>query len=121
MQGFVLKSDILLAVARDQDEVQLRSLLQPIATVPEWMALSEVFERLIEERAHLAIVLDEYGGLAGLVTLEDVVETLLGFEIMDEADAVEDMQRHAREQWRNRASRMGIVLEDDRPDSSASD
>jgi CBS domain containing-hemolysin-like protein len=68
---------------------------------------------MLAEAEHIALVVDEYGGMAGLVSMEDVVETLLGLEIVDEADSARDMQVLAREQWLRRARRLGIVSEDD--------
>ena len=68
---------------------------------------------MLEKTEHVALVVDEYGGTEGLVTLEDIVETLLGLEIVDEADSVDDMQTLAREQWRQRAERLGIITEED--------
>jgi CBS domain containing-hemolysin-like protein len=65
-------------------------------------------ERLIKERQHIAIVVDEYGGTEGLVTLEDLLETLIGVEIMDETDNVEDMRALARELWLKRAKLLGF-------------
>ena len=108
--GFVLKSEILLRAARGEGSVRLKSLKSPILAVAETMSLADLFERLVQQRMHLAIVVGEYGGTSGLVTLEDVVETLLGLEIMDEADSVEDMQRLAREKWKSRARSMGISV-----------
>ena len=75
------------------------------------LRLKVLFAELMHERDHLALVVDEYGGTAGLVTLEDLVETLLGIEIMDEADAVRDMQVLAREKWLERAHRLGLVTD----------
>ncbi len=112
VEGFVLKSDVLLYAARGEGDTPLRSIMQPLEAVPGSIGLQDLFERLVEGRAHMAIVVDEYGGTAGLVTLEDVVETLLGLEIMDEVDTVADMQRLAREKWVKRARRMGIAIED---------
>ncbi|MFO8098000.1 MAG: hypothetical protein R6T83_00080 [Salinibacter sp.] len=60
----------------------------------------------------LSLVVDEYGGVAGVVTMEDVVETLLGLEIVDEADSVEDMQALARKQWFKRARELGMLSEE---------
>ncbi|NNE45814.1 MAG: HlyC/CorC family transporter [Rhodothermales bacterium] len=108
--GFVLKNDILLHAARDQGHVALNSFMHPITAVPHSIPLQDLFEQLIEDRAHVAIVVDEYGGLSGLVTLEDAVETLLGLEIIDEVDTVDDMQRYAREKWQTRAKKMGITI-----------
>ena len=68
---------------------------------------------MMQERAHLAFVMDEFGGLAGLVTIEDIMETLLGLEIVDEADTEEDMQAWARTLWERRAKEMGIALDPD--------
>jgi CBS domain containing-hemolysin-like protein len=68
-------------------------------------------ETLLEQRQHIALVVGEYGETKGLVTLEDVVETLLGIEILDEGDKVDDMQKLARQMWLKRAERMGIRLD----------
>ena len=65
-------------------------------------------ETLLRERQHIAIVVGEYGDTKGLVTLEDVVETLLGIEILDEGDRIEDMQQLARDLWSRRARRLGL-------------
>ena len=71
-----------------------------------------MFEWFLEKQEHIAAVVDEYGGFSGIVTMEDVVETLIGMEIVDEADAIEDMQKQARKNWIERAKRLGIVLPD---------
>ena len=81
--------------------------------VTEFISITELFNRLMENREHIAIVVDEYGGLEGLVTMEDVIETLLGMEILDEMDNIEDMQRLARQNWEKRARALGILKEDD--------
>ncbi|MDF1862937.1 MAG: hemolysin family protein [Verrucomicrobiales bacterium] len=110
IKGFVLKHDILLAAARDQFDLTLSELSREIAAMPQITKLTDAFQHLVANRHHVAIVLDEYGGLSGLVTMEDVVETLLGLEIVDEADTREDMQEFARNMWKNRAARMGLEI-----------
>jgi CBS domain containing-hemolysin-like protein len=109
--GFVLKSDLLLCKARDQDDLKLDTLRREIPTVDENMSLSGLLEFLLDKRQHIAMVTDEYGGTQGLVTLEDVVETLLGMEIVDEMDTVEDMQALARQQWQKRARALGLKID----------
>ena len=71
--------------------------------------IPQLFETLIEQKEHIALVVDEYGSVSGLVTMEDVIETLLGLEIMDESDGVEDLQHLARKNWEARAKRLGII------------
>jgi CBS domain containing-hemolysin-like protein len=111
IKGFVLKHDILLAAARDQFDVTLKDLVREIAAMPQITKLTDAFQHLVANRHHVAIVLDEYGGLSGLVTMEDVVETLLGLEIVDEADTREDMQEFARNLWKTRAKKMGLEMD----------
>ncbi len=62
----------------------------------------------MHEKSHIALLVDEYGTVQGLVTLEDVVETLIGLEITDELDTVEDMQALAYRRWRDRMAALGI-------------
>jgi len=111
--GFVLRNDLLLAAARDQDDDRLSEYSRSIHSIPESMRLTAAFDRMISNRYHIAVVVDGYGGLAGLITLEDIVETLLGLEIVDEADTREDMQQFARSRWEERAKEMGITIDTD--------
>ena len=73
------------------------------------LPLHRLFERLMDENVHIALVVDAYGGTEGVVSMEDFLETLLGLEIVDEIDTVEDMQAMAREQWRRRARSLGLI------------
>ena len=75
------------------------------------MPLSDLLGFLLSHRVQIVLLVDEYGGTEGLVTLEDVVETLLGIEILDEGDTVEDMQALARQQWRKRAGELGLEID----------
>lgn len=106
--GFVLKTDILLAQARDKPDTKLQELRRPIKAILPNASLSDAFELLLNQRQHLAMVVDEYGGTDGLVTMEDLIETLLGMEIVDENDMVADMQRLARRQWKERVRSVGL-------------
>lgn len=98
--GVVYRRDIFEALADDRDEVMLRDLMRPIDFVPPQMKGPQLLERFIRDQRHMVAVIDEYGGFEGIVTLEDVLECLLGAEIVDEHDQVEDMQEFAREQAR---------------------
>lgn len=109
--GFVLKNDLLLSKAQDQGEIKLEKLKREIMHVTGEMPLSDLLEFLLDHRLHIALIIDEYGGTKGIVTLEDVVETLLGMEIVDEMDKVEDMQALARQQWAKRAKALGLKVE----------
>ena len=107
--GFALKSDLLLAQARDEEGRKVHEFRREIMAVPMDTPLSDLFEQLIDNRAHIAMVVDEFGGFDGIVTLEDIVETLLGLEIVDEADKQADMQVLARRKWEARAKKLGIL------------
>lgn len=100
--GFVLKDELLLAQARGEGARRLAEFRRPLRDVPQTQPLSELLEQLLAQRQHLVRVCGPYGGTQGLVSLEDVVETLLGREIVDETDAVADLQRLARQRQAER-------------------
>ena len=89
--------------------MQLKDLKRKIEAVPEVVPIPELFKLFLEKNAHIAMVVDEYGGMAGIVTMEDVIETLLGLEIKDEMDKVEDLQQLARSNWEKRAKKLGLI------------
>jgi CBS domain containing-hemolysin-like protein len=108
IDGFVLKADLLQAGNDDQHNRPLSSLKRELPSIIGELSLSRLLEFLLDSRQHIALVVDEYGSTVGLVSLEDVVETLLGTEIVDEADVITDMRALARRQWRKRAQAMGL-------------
>jgi len=110
--GVMLKADLYLASARDKHDSQLAELRRPIKAVADSLPLIALFELLIEEGHHIALVVDEYGGTAGVVTLEDVIETLLGLEIVDEMDTTADLQELARKLWQERAEKVEAEAEE---------
>jgi CBS domain containing-hemolysin-like protein len=109
--GFVLKDDIFVLNAQGRGDQQLKSLRRDILAVPDLISPSTLFEHFLTDRQHIAIVFDEHGGTEGLVTLEDLIETLMGMEIVDETDNVEDMRALARKKWVERAKSLGISSE----------
>lgn len=111
--GFVLKSDILLAKANNHMDKPLESYKREITFVFSKMKLFDLLDLMLNSRIHIAITVGEYGEVKGLVTLEDVLETLLGLEIVDEVDRVEDMQALARQMMQRRSARLGMLVEDD--------
>jgi CBS domain containing-hemolysin-like protein len=110
--GYVLKNDLYYNLSEGNEDKKLKEIKREVLIIPETISLRTLFERLLEKQEHIAVVVDEYGGLSGVVTMEDVVETLLGMEIVDEIDAIEDMQKLARQKWRERAKKLGIVIPD---------
>jgi CBS domain containing-hemolysin-like protein len=106
--GFVLKEDILIHTAQKRGDEQLKALKRDIVAVPNSVPLTALLELFLKDRQHIAIVINEHGETDGLVTLEDLIETLIGMEIMDETDDVEDMRALARKQWMKRAKAMGL-------------
>lgn len=97
--GYVLRQTILEGLAEDKFDVKVGDLARPILSFPESEKVSNIWEKLLEKKEHISIIIDEYGCLRGIVTMEDVIETMLGFEIVDESDSVVDMQELARAQW----------------------
>ncbi|MFN7024427.1 MAG: CNNM domain-containing protein [Pseudorhizobium sp.] len=120
--GFVLKTDILYEALDGKGDTQLQDIRRELNSVTEAMPLEELFDFLIHKDRHLALVVDEFGGTAGLVTLEDLIETLIGEEIVDEVDSITDLQAYARQRWSERhgsAERGPAEDERQRPDAPA--
>ncbi len=107
--GYVLKSELMDCIARGEGHCQVGTFRRDIVTVPDSFTLDGLLKRFLKEHEHIAVLLDEYGGLAGIVTMEDIIETILGTEIVDELDTVRDMQAYARSRWQQRADKLGLV------------
>jgi CBS domain containing-hemolysin-like protein len=106
--GYVLRHQIYQEVADGHPERRLEEIVKPIHAVPHSKTLDGVLEEMVRMREHIFLVVDEYGGTAGLVTLEDVIETLLSVEIVDELDPVADMRKLALEKWAARRKEMNF-------------
>jgi len=111
--GFVLKDDLLLAQARNNTDNTLETYRRNLDALSDKTSLSDAFDEVLHRRAHIMVIIDEYGGMEGIITMEDILETLLGLEIMDESDKAADMQQYARHMWKKRAQEMGITLPKD--------
>lgn len=107
--GFVLKDELMEMIIDEKGQKPLKAIARPIKIVNEEMPIIKLFYKLIDLKAHIAMVVDEYGQVSGLVTMEDVFETLIGLEIVDEMDNVEDMQVLARKNWEERARKLGLI------------
>ncbi len=108
VNAFVLRSDLLLAQARGKFSDMLKNYRRDILVLPEGASLAGAFNQVMQAEAHIALVVDEYGDLQGILTLEDIVETLLGVEIVDEGDETVDMQELARRKWKHRLKNIGM-------------
>ena len=97
--GFVLKQTVLEELAEDKFNKQLKDIQRPILSYNEDKLVSEVWEEMLLKKEHIAQVQDEYGCFLGIVTMEDIIETIIGREIVDESDTIVDMQAYAREKW----------------------
>ncbi|GAY29601.1 cBS domain protein [Prevotella sp. MGM2] len=97
--GYVLRQTILEKLSEDKFNMRLSDILRPVLTFSETESVSDVWEKLLAKKEHISVIIDEYGCFRGIVTMEDVIETMLGTEIVDEKDTVTDMQELAREKW----------------------
>lgn len=107
--GMVLKDDILTNMVEGNNEKTLLSIKREVKMIHQDKTLKELFNFLTDDDTHLAIVHDSYGSVTGVVTMEDMLETILGMEIVDESDKVADLQQLARKSWEERAKKLGII------------
>jgi CBS domain containing-hemolysin-like protein len=107
--GYVFRQEVFEMLAEDKHTMKLSEIRRDIVVIPNTNTLYVVWERLLETKEHIALVVDEYGGVDGVVTLEDIIETLLGLEILDEKDTVTDMQKFARERWKMRQAKYNMI------------
>ena len=97
--GYVLRQTVLEKMAEDKFKTRIRDISRPILSFSEEESVGNIWEKFLEKKEHISVIIDEYGTFRGLVTMEDVIETMLGQEIVDETDEVVDMQEYAKEQW----------------------
>ncbi|RKF21731.1 HlyC/CorC family transporter [Altericroceibacterium spongiae] len=108
ISGFVIKSEVLTRLVDtglDTEDV-LSDVARPMLSIPDSLSVDRIFKRFVEERHQIMLVVDEYGTVSGLLTLEDIVETIFGIEILDEVDTIADLQSYARRLWEDRAERL---------------
>lgn len=97
--GYVFRELVFEKLAEDQFDLKLKDIKRNIITFPENITLFNAWEELLQKREQISLIVDEYGGMDGITTLEDIIESLLGFEILDEKDRVDDMQQYAAKRW----------------------
>ncbi|MBQ7061931.1 MAG: DUF21 domain-containing protein [Bacteroidales bacterium] len=107
--GYILRSDALELLAEDHFDKTLGDIKRNIPLFNEEQSVSEIWDSLLKHKEQIAIIIDEYGGFQGILTLEDIIETIFGLEIIDENDEVTDMQQYARERWQQRQRRFKSI------------
>lgn len=111
--GYVRRTDVLEQLSQDRFEEMMDSIVRPILFFAETDRVSDIWQRMLERKEHISVIADEYGCMRGIVTMEDVIESMLGVEIVDECDTTEDLQAMARENFSTerlaKAERFNIV------------
>jgi CBS domain containing-hemolysin-like protein len=108
--GYVLRGDALEELTEDQFQKTLGEIKRSLLYFNEEMNVGDIFDAMLKEKSQIGVVIDDYGCLQGIITFEDVIETIFGLEIIDEMDVVTDMQQYARERWQLRQKRFKPVV-----------
>jgi CBS domain containing-hemolysin-like protein len=111
--GYVFRELVFEKLAEDQFDLKLKDIKREIITFSENITLFDAWEVLLQRKEQISLIIDEYGGMDGVTTLEDIIETLLGFEIVDEKDRVEDMQQYAIKRWQEKQKKYELLKGDD--------
>jgi len=110
INGYVYLQDILEDLSNQNNlNSQIKKYKRNVLTVPSNITLFNLWDQMMNKKEHIAIVIDEYGGLDGIVTMEDIIETLIGLEITDENDTIIDMQKYAKEKWKKKQNKKDIL------------
>ena len=107
--GYVFRELVFEKLAEDQFNLKLKDIKREIIQFPESMTLFDAWDEMLQKKEHISLIIDEYGGMDGITTLEDIIESLLGFEIVDEKDQVEDMKKYAIKRWQEKQKKYQIL------------
>lgn len=109
ISGYVLRTIVFEKLAEDQFDLKLKDIKREIITFPKSTTLFNAWDEMLAKREHISLVIDNYGGMDGITTLEDIIESLLGFEIIDEKDRVDDMQKYALDRWKSKQKKYDLL------------
>lgn len=119
MTGYILKQTVLENLAEDKFDIELRDIRRPILSYDEETPVGDVWEEMLKGKEHIAQVRNEYGLFLGVVSMEDIIETIIGQEIVDEKDTVVDLQEYAREKWKEQTEQLEHELAEEAAEAAA--
>lgn len=114
--GYVFRAMVFEKLAEDQFDLKLKDIKRDILSFRRSTTLFNAWDEMLAKREHISIVMDEYGGMDGITTLEDIIESLLGFEIVDEKDKIDDMQQYALQRWKEKQKKHELLRKPDSED-----